>query len=136
MNQDTKLFKKMMLLLTRHKLQGRRHAICWHYSKGRTESSKELINAEVLQIINDLEDKFKEFDSADKMRKKIISMAHEMGWQLPASGLRPKADMQRIDAWTAKYGYLHKALNSYEYTELPVLVTQFESFYKSYLNGF
>lgn len=139
MNQDPKIFKHLMAMLTKTKLQGRRHAICWDYSNGRTESSKELNNAEMLAIINDLEKGFKELDRADAMRKKIISMAHEMGWHTPegikkGGEIKYKADMKRIDAWCCgKYSLYKKPLNAHNYHELVKLVTQFNLYYTSFM---
>jgi hypothetical protein len=124
-------FKRMMQLLTMRNLQGRRHAIVWDYSNGRTESSKELTDPEVLKIIHDLERGFSELDRTDKMRKKIISQGHEMGWEYPGG----KIDIDRLNAWCVKFGYLHKALNKYAYAELPALVTQFEAVYNSFIES-
>ena len=128
-------FGKMMGLLTKLNLQGRRHAIVWDYSRGRTESSKELSYTEINAIIKALEAGFTELGRCDIMRKKIISMAREMGWEV-YSQQRQKtvADMERIEAWCIKFGYLHKGLNKYTYTELPKLVTQFEAMYTGFLN--
>ncbi len=120
-----------MSLLTKANLQGRRHAIVFDYSGGRTESSRELTDPEIMRLIRDLEKGFKELDRADKMRKKIISQAHEMGWELPSG----KIDMDMINAWCVKYGFKHKPLNSYSYKELPVLVTQFDNMYNDYLKA-
>jgi hypothetical protein len=130
-NKLPKNFKLLMALLTKTGLQGRRHAIVWDYSNGRTESSKELTDPETNRIIHDLEKGFKELDRSDIMRKKIISQAHEMAWELPGH----KADMARINDWCVKFGYLHKPLNQYKYTELPALVTQFDSVYRSFLKA-
>ena len=141
MAQDQKIFKHLMAMLTKTKLQGRRHAICWEYSNGRTESSKELSNTEMLTIIHDLEKGFKELDRCDVMRKKIISMAHEMGWRVKSQDVRsksqdikPKIDIQRVDNWCVKYGAYHKGLNAHNYTELVHLLSQFEQFYQSFLH--
>jgi hypothetical protein len=134
LKQDIKIFKRLMALLTKTGLQGRRHAICWDYSKGRTESSKELTDREMLSVIDALEKGFKELDRCDQMRKKIISMAHEMGWNYAVAGMiKPKADMKRIDDWCIKFGMFHKRLNGHNYGELVRLVSQFETFYKSFL---
>ncbi|MBA9078961.1 hypothetical protein [Rufibacter quisquiliarum] len=65
------------------------------------------------------------------MRKKIISMAHKMRWQIDGT----KVDIARIDAWCRKYGAPAKGFNDYTYNELPKLVTQFGKVYKSYLEG-
>lgn len=124
-------FRHMMKLLTEAGLQGRRHAYSYDYSNGRTESSKELTWLEIDRIIRDLEHDFKQFDQANTMRRKIISMAHEMDWEFPGH----KADMARISAWCEKFGYLHKPLNKYSYKELPRLVTQFESVYNTFLEA-
>jgi hypothetical protein len=74
---------------------------------------------------------------ANTMRKKIIALAHQMGWSKihPGSGNKI-ADMQRIDEWCNKYGYLHKRLNQYTIEELPKLVTQYQNLYNSFLKGF
>lgn len=100
------------------------------YTKERSESSKDLTFKEAAALIGHL----KTFDvkdpKADKMRKKILSLAHEMGYKLESGAI----DMNRVNAWTSKYGYLHKPLNSYTYEELPVLVSQFETVYKQFIN--
>lgn len=67
---------------------------------------------------------------SDAMRKKIIHMARRMQWERAG-----KADMERVNAWCNKSGYLHKSLNEYTYNELPALVTQFEQVFKSYLKS-
>lgn len=68
---------------------------------------------------------------SNRMRRNIIAMAHEMRWELPNG----KADMQRIDGWCCKYGYLHKPLNDYKVQELPTLVTQLKKVYETLLKA-
>jgi len=126
---NEKDFKRMMAMLTKHGLQGRRHAFCWEFSQGRTESSKELYNDEVLAIINAIENHFQIEDKADVMRKKIIALAHDMHWQL-SSG---KADMQRVNNWCIEKGPYKKALNKHTIKELSTLVSVFEKVYKDYM---
>jgi hypothetical protein len=138
MTQDTTLFKRMMALLTQTNLQGRRHAICWEVSQQRTESSRDLTNSEIMQVIEKLEKGFKELDRADVMRKKIISMAHEMGWILsPAlskgEGAKRKIDMPRIDAWCIKY--TGKKLNGHNAKELANVVSQFTIMYQKFIKA-
>lgn len=95
-----------------------------------------MMNNEVIELINymrtltGIDDKKKR---ADKMRKKIISMAHECGWHTLING-KWIIDMNRLNAWMLKSSYLHKRLDEYNYKELPLLVTQFEQVYKSFLN--
>ncbi|AYD48218.1 hypothetical protein [Arachidicoccus soli] len=73
-------------------------------------------------------------DRRSKMRRKIIAMAHEIGWNLPPSpkGVR-KIDMQKLNDWCTKTSYLSKEFNKYTYAELPRLVAQFEKVYHFYL---
>lgn len=101
------------------------------YTNKRTSSSKEMSFEESAALIGHL----KTFDvkdkKADKMRKKIISMAHEMNWRKEGT---KQIDMSRINNWCKKFGSLHKTLDSHTYEELPALVTQFEKLYKDYIN--
>lgn len=127
------------------------------YTDGRSSSARDLRRPEILALIQSLQSQSSDGaplssrrgaggEVADKMRKRIISMAHEMGWELPLAPLafgegpgvrqcsgKPKADMPRINAWCEKYGYLHKPLNSYTLQELPTLVTQFENMYQDFI---
>lgn len=98
------------------------------FSSGRCISSKELLSDEANDMIKHLKSLDPEEAKAEKMRRKIISLAHEMGWKVDN-----KADMKRIDNWCMVYGHGKKRLNSYTYKELPTLVSQFESVYKYFL---
>jgi hypothetical protein len=113
------------------------------FSDGRATSSKDLQTDEAAEMIKHLKSLDNDELKAEKMRKKIISMAHEMGWELEESGARSqklggrrKADMKRIDEWCKTYGYLKKSLDNHTYKELPKLVSQFEKGpYKHYLSN-
>jgi hypothetical protein len=99
-------------------------------SNGRTSSTAALTQSEAFGLIDSLVDKapghWKQRNMAmDKMRKKIIGYAREMGWFVPGD-LR-KVDMERLNGWCRKYGFGKKGLNAYSYEELPKLVTQFET---------
>jgi hypothetical protein len=110
---------------------GRRHDYVFRHTKGRTESTKEVTELEAKAIITELNSAAKP-DKADRMRKKIISMAYQMGWTLPKTG---KADMKRIDEWCrSEKGPYHKALNSHDIKELGILTGVFEKVYKQYMN--
>lgn len=98
-------------------------------------SSKELYATEADAIIKHLTAVQKTQQSeaaakADNMRKKIISCCREIGWHRQG-----KADMPRIKEWVLKYGYLHKDINQYLITELPMLVTQAENMRDDFLRG-
>ena len=99
-------------------------------SEGRVKSSADLTFEEMNMLCTHLQGLVYEMDDrADKMRKKILSICHEMNWKL-ASG---KVDMQHLSDWLLKYGYLHKELNEYTEKELPKLVTQMEGVLEDYL---
>lgn len=103
------------------------------FSGGRETSSAELFVPEAAAMISHLKSLDPEEAAADKMRKKIISLAHEMNWRIPGT---TRADMKRIDRWCRTFGYKKKSLDNYTYRELPTLVTQFEAVHKSYLKAF
>jgi len=126
-------------LLNQHGLIDDKASIVEAFSSGRTKSSKELTGNEAGALIAHLKTLDQNDTRATRMRNKILSMAHEMGWwkteqALPASAVsKPKIDMMRVNNWCTKYGYLHKPIDDYNYSELPKLVSQFEGVYKDHL---
>lgn len=91
-----------------------------------------MTDQEARELIAYLENSRTTPSPEERMRRKIISRAHEMGWKTPEG----KADIERIDNWCLNYGYLKKKLNQYTYNELPKLVTIFEEkVYKQFLSG-
>lgn len=102
-------------------------------TNGRSESCADLSQNEAVAMCR-LLDKMQKGKSGDQrkeiMRRKILSCFHEMNYRLPGG----KLDMARVQQWLLKYGYLHKDLNAYEYTELPRLVTQVETMRDKHLN--
>lgn len=143
--------KMIHALLAQTNLTRQKANIVAGISQGRTESSKDLTDTEAQAMITYLKENIPPpvLDGldikADKMRKKIISYAWQMNWtikinalelaKLPSSALPYKCDMNRLNAWCEKYGYLHKKLNDYSYQELPKLLTQFENMYNDYLKN-
>ncbi len=110
------------------------------FSNGRTSSSADLSREEMQLLINRLNAmqyrhisnsnvrvNFYADDPADKMRKKCLSIVHELGWEMSDGQI----NWQTFNAWLFKYGYLHKSFNNYTYEELPRLVTQLENLLKS-----
>lgn len=118
-------------ILSARKLDHMKDDIILSASEGRTSSTKELYFNEAVALITTLNyDNKKEFDNCYKMRGKILSMAHEMQWYKPGT---KKLNYDRINEWCEKFGYLHKRLDRYTYSELPKLVTQFEAVHKDFL---
>lgn len=110
------------------------------YTSGRTLSSAEMTIPECQALINNLQHMANETvkvmvtpkaptaqNPSDKMRKKILSICHEMNWKE-----KGHLDWTRINGWLLKYGYLKKPLNDYKALELPTLITQFEQLLKDY----
>lgn len=106
--------------------------LVYQFTNGRETSSAKMDIRECQALINHLGSLNKEnSDKGDKMRKKILSIVHELGWETPTG----KIDWKRLNDYLNKYGYLHKHLNDYQYHELPKLVTQFENLQKTTLYG-
>ncbi|MCK6649816.1 MAG: hypothetical protein L6Q66_09180 [Bacteroidia bacterium] len=98
-------------------------------SEGRERSSRNLTYNECDKLIKHLQSLVSEnHDKSNRMRRKILSICHEMKWTLPGS----KLDWNKINNWLLKYGYLHKPLNDYTAKELPSLVSQFEGLLNHY----
>lgn len=118
-------------------------------SKGRTSSVKELSFDEAKGLIGSLKlmQPAKVVDKTDpchKMRGKILSMAHELGWRqqdgkgnllLDEKG-KPKVDYERVNNWCIQYGHAHKRLDKHTAAELTKLVWQFKQAYKDFLKAF
>lgn len=111
--------------------------LVYQYSNGRTTSSAEMIIPECQALINHLKAATKGYskvkdpksDPANVMRRKILSICHEMGWK---NEISDQIDWEKLNGWLFQYGYLKKDLNSYTLYELPKLVTQFEQLLRDY----
>ena len=129
MNIQPQQSKLLHTLLNSTGLVPQKKNLIMGFTGGRSDSSKDLTYQEAGALITYL----KSQDAAHKMRRKIISMAHEMGWKIPGTN---KIDMNAINEWCKKYGFGHKLLNEYKEAELPKLVTQFENGpYKHYISN-
>jgi len=129
MNIQPEQIKNLHGLLNRTGLMAEKETLVLAFSNGREKSSKGLTYQEAGALITHL----KSLDGSHKMRRKIISMAHELGWKIPGT---KKIDMEAINEWCKKYGFGKKELNEYTEKELPRLVTQFQNGpYKFYLSN-
>jgi hypothetical protein len=101
----------------------------WVFSNNRTSTVLNLSNDEAVKYIDFLRQcEVKTNEACDRMRKKIISRFHEMGYRKNG-----RIQMDRVNRTIEKYGYLHKPLNKYTYKELPKLVSQFSTIKADYL---
>lgn len=107
-------------------------------TKGRTQSRKELTELEARGLIRKLNETQKDNAvRAQRMRRKIIAMAHELGWQRDnaLTGQR-QADIERIDRWLTTYSGPKKPLKELtDAKETSKVVTQFENMYLSIIKG-
>jgi hypothetical protein len=110
----------------------------YQYTNARTSSTKDMIIPECQAFINHLNNLVANapvdpnFEKANKMRRKIISICYEMGWTNPRTG---KIDMQKVNNFCTNRTFDHKPLNDYTISELPKLVTQFEKVLKSFYDA-
>lgn len=110
-----------------------RKAMVHSITNGRSESCADLTFAEARELgrmLNQAATHRKDREKMETMRKKIISCFHQINYRLPGG----KIDIERVNEWIMKYGYLHKPLNSYTYVELPKLVSQVEIMVNKHIN--
>lgn len=135
--------KAVYSLLNKTGLIARKEDIIASFSNGRTTSTRQLSQEESIQLIGWLKTQDADEKKADVMRKKIISLAHEMGWhqrdeqgRLITNGFgKPKVDMKRLDEWCKKFSTLKKSLDNHTLKELPALLTQFKFVQNSYISN-
>mgnify|MGYP007026480074 CR=1 FL=1 len=121
MQQNNRLFG----LLAKLGLGGDDRAdLCRQFSAGRTSSSRELLAPEADLLIAHLE-RLAEHGEPGKlyrMRRKVYSLAHELGWERPDGTV----DVQRLDAWCMHFGRTKKDFHEHTLAELRDLITQLE----------
>lgn len=118
------------------------------YTQGRTDHSSEMSFIEAENLISYLKvqsykaqgdlkparevepaQKKAFCPASDKMRKKIIFMAHHLYWHNEEG----KISLKRIDEWCEKSSPHKKKLNDLSKAELVDTVSAFEAMYKKYL---
>jgi hypothetical protein len=124
--------KAIHTLLNKQGLKDEKDNIVSGFTAGRTTSSRAMHYDEAAALIGHLKQLDPEQASSDKMRNKILSQAHEMGWRIQGTD---RIDMDHVNNWMLSKSYLKKKLDDYKHNELPKLVSQFEEVYKSYLGG-
>lgn len=109
------------------------------HSNGRTTHASALKAQELQELIDRLQPERTarprlDREAGNRMRRRILSLCYTLGYtnMNPATG-KQTVDWDRLNAWMLKYGYLHKPLNQYTLSELPRLVSQFETFVKTTL---
>ena len=123
--------KKIQTLISKTGNAGNKEDMIAGFTGGRTTSVRELLPEETVAVIRYLNKLDPNYKGSERMRRKIISMAHEMQWRHIGS---VKIDMGRVDGWCITFGFGKKKLDAYTYEELPKLVTQFTEAYNHYIN--
>lgn len=119
--------------------QEQHEELVYHYTNGRTSKSSQMTSHECQALINHLNAVKKgtvtdngrtrttTMDGKEKMRRKLISICHEMKWRVNG-----KADVEALNCWLLKFGKYKKVLNQLTEAELPETLTQFENVLKTY----
>lgn len=106
--------------------------LVYEYTGGRSSSSKDMDMQECQALINYLNvlarGADQHTDRANRMRRKIIAICHEMGWKLETGAI----NMKKVNDFCIQHSTLKKDLNSHTVQELPKLVTQFEQLLKKF----
>lgn len=106
--------------------------IVFEYTNGRSTSLKDMTQRETSTLINVLNERLSPGKAKrDRQVSKILSMAHEMHWELKSG----KVDMDRLDAFFLTRTPQKKKLVEFTDAELPGLVTLFEKVYFSFLKS-
>lgn len=113
--------KKLHVLLNQLGLIDDKKEIVSHYSKGRTESSRELTIAEAGALISALAGN----DGNDRMRRKVFALAYEAGIIYGDTPEDKKMNAIKLNQFLLKSGTVKKELNKLTYTELVKTVSQF-----------
>lgn len=130
---NTDQIKLVRFLLAQASLTEYKEDLCYAYSDERTEHLTDLGYDETKALIKYLKTVIGPgLKSRDDMTSKILSMAHEMHWEIPGT---TRVDMKRINGWCIKYSGQNKPLDEFKYKELPTLVSQFEIVYRAFLKG-
>lgn len=102
-------------------------------TNGRTEHVSEMTKGEATALIKYLKSVDPEEESNERMRKKIISLGHEIGYKIAGTN---KIDMKRLDQWCIDYGKFRKKLDRHTHNELAQLVTQFKAYASKFKSKF
>lgn len=116
---------RLFYLLGRLDIDAEQRAELVHqYTNGRTTSSREMLAHECNSLIHHLELQTGQDQGGQlyRMRRKVFSLAHEMGWELTSG----QVDKDRLHNWLLKYGKHHKELMKLSAAELRDTITQLE----------
>jgi len=129
---NSEQLKAIYTLLKKNHIGDEKESIVSAFTANRTKHVSEMYGKEAAALIGHLKSLDVTDVRSEKMRNKILSMAHEMNWRIKGT---EKVNMEHVNNWCKTYGYGKKSLDEYQYNELPRLVTQFEEVYKSHIKS-
>lgn len=97
------------------------------FTRNRTQEVKEMfaIEAEALAVMLEKRDK-----SMNGMRRKIIALAHQMGWKDVNDKTGKTVDYYRIDSWIKRYSLSKLAMKQLPVEQLKLVCNQFEAMWR------
>lgn len=93
---------------------------------GRTTELKEMLADEGWQFIAWLQERD---EAMNRMRRKLISFAHQLGWKDEKDPTGKRADYARINQWMLKYSACKKIMARQTAEQLKASLDQFEAMY-------
>lgn len=120
--------KKLHTLLSHLGLMDEKRQMITNFTGGRTSSSRQLTRKEAAVLIDGMDKE----DPAKKMIRKIFAICHAMNWIPAHNGNESEKRMNQavIDMFLKKRGTYKKRLQDHTFSELPAVVSQFESIQK------
>ena len=121
---DGELVDAIVAFMRRTHTMPKKEELVRDYSRTGAERVSQMTERDALALLASLRELD---DKMERMRRKVIAIAHQIGWKNPdGSG---KADYKRIDSWMTTYrGCLMNRMN---YEQLYQAVTQFEQMFRN-----
>ncbi len=129
MTTATKIHRKLMLLLTKNGYSNDdRHDLIYHFTNGRTESTKQLYMREMIELCEWLERNLKSATDELLLRNKravVLKIAQ-------STGIHDPEDWSKFNGFMLNRSILHKPLKDYTFSELNDLIKQFRKLEQNY----
>jgi hypothetical protein len=99
---------------------------------GRTEHISEMTPTEAINLQKSLNGESDNYEPSkkQKLKRKVLAIAHELGWELEGT---TKVDMSRVNAYCLERSAAKKAFDRLSEKELEGVVKQFGLMKKNYL---
>lgn len=100
---------------------------------GRTDSIRAMHTSEAIALLSNLNGQADNYEpgTKQKMKRKVLAIAHDLGWELPDG----KVDMKRVNGYCLTRSEAKKTFNDLTVKELESVVKQFQQMKRVYLKG-